>query len=82
MATSKKRRTTYPQELRAEAKARGHGLVTISIEFPNGERLEEQKTADVLQAQFAKWAMVLLFTKEAQSLPDLEGKLKQMMEEA
>jgi len=76
---AKKRRATYPKDLRAEAKAKQHGLVTISIEFANGELSEEQGTVDVLQAQFAKWAMAHLFSDEVRELPDLEQHLRNLI---
>ena len=76
---AKKRRATYPKDLRAEAKSKQHGLVTVSIEFPNGEVLEEQGTADVLQCQFAKWGMVLLFADEVRKLPHLEQIVLQLL---
>jgi hypothetical protein len=77
MAT--KRRATYPKQLRAEAKSKQHGLCTVSIEFPNGELMEHQGTIDVLQGQFAKWAMALLFCDEVRRRPDLESVVKELM---
>ena len=77
---AKKRRATYPKELRSEAKEKQHGLLTISIELSNGELLEEQGTVDVKQAMFAKWAMAMLFCDQVRELPDLEALIKQLME--
>lgn len=75
-----KRRATYPKELRADAKAKQHGLLTISIEFANGTLLEEQRTINIDQAMFAKWAMALLFAEELQKFPDLETTIKELIQ--
>lgn len=74
-----KSRVSYSAELRAAMKDGNCGLLTISLTLPNGERLEEQGTIDVLQCQFAKWAMVALFCPEVRELPDLEQTIKQLM---
>lgn len=66
-----KLRATYPKEIRSLAKSTGRGVATVSIEFSNGERLEAQGPIDELQAEFAKWAMAMLFCEDLQ-LPDLE----------
>lgn len=80
MADSKKLtlRATYPKGLRKMAKERGHGVCTISVEFPNGERMEEQGTVDMKQAEFAKWAMAMLFCEQLQ-LPELEPLIRKLM---
>ena len=74
-----KRRCTYPKELRSEAKAKQDGLLTISLEMPDGTLLEEQAVVTVKQAQFAKWAMVILFCEEIRVLPDLEAMIKELV---
>jgi len=81
MAAKKKVRATYPKDLRAIAKARQQGLCTVSIEFANGERMEHQAPIDVIQAQFAKWAMAILFCEEVRERPDLESVVRKLMEE-
>jgi len=74
-----KRRASYPKELRAEAKAKQHGLLTISIELANGDLLEEQATVDVKQAMFAKWVMAMIFCPEVRDLPDLETTIRELI---
>ena len=74
-----KRRATYPKELRAEAKAKGHGLLTISLEHADGQVLEEQITVDIRDAHFAKWAMVLLCCDEVREKPNLERVVRGLM---
>lgn len=71
-------RVSYSRELRAEAK--GQGLLTISMEFANGERLEEQGTFGPQDLLFAKWAMAMLFCDRLRKLPDLEKVVKDLME--
>jgi serine/threonine protein phosphatase PrpC len=74
-----KRRATYPKELRAAAKAKGHGLLTISLEQANGELVEEQITVDIKSAHFAKWAMVILCCDEVREKPNLERVVRGLM---
>jgi len=84
MATKKepklKLRATYPKEIRAAAKAEGKGVATVSIEFPNGDRLEHQGPIDHLQGEFAKWAMAMLFAEKLTELPDLQAICKELIE--
>ncbi len=75
-----KLRTTYPKELRAEAKAAGKGVITISIEFPNGEREERQMAGSAIECRFAKWAGVLLTEPRARPIPDLEELVRNHLE--
>ena len=76
--TSKiKLRTTYPKEIRAKAKAERKGVATISIEFPNGERMETQGPVDHLQCEFLRWASVMMFCDE---LPDLHDIVKELVD--
>lgn len=74
-----KRRATYSKELRKQAKEEQKGLLTISIELQNGERMEEQGVFAPEQLLFAKWAMAMLFCDELRSLPDLEGMIRRLM---
>ena len=67
-----KLRTSYTKELRAEAKAAGKGVITVSIEFPNGDREERQMVGNANQCRFARWAGVLLSEPEVGNLIDLE----------
>ncbi len=76
-----KLRTTYPKEIRSLAKQRYHGVCTVSIEFANGDRMEEQGTIDVSQGQFAKWAMAMLFCEQLKDLPDLEPLIQSLINE-
>ncbi len=83
MATEKtpklKLRTTYPKELRAEAKAAGKGVITVSIEFPNGDREERQMTGNAVECRFARWAAVMLQHPESRPLPDLEEVVRDVL---
>ena len=79
--TSKPRsRVSYAAELRADAKARSLGLVTISVTTPSGERSEAQGALTPLQCKFARWAAALLFCQDVQQLPDIESLLLHLIE--
>jgi len=75
-----KTRVTYPKELKAEAKGPDYGLVTISVTFPDGSRLEEQQVCSANECQFAKWTMACLFTDIPRPLPDLQNILRSYVE--
>ncbi len=75
-----KLRTSYPKELRAEAKAAGKGVITVSIEFPNGEREERQMAGSAIECRFARWAGVLLSEERSRPLPDLEELIRKHLE--
>lgn len=75
-----KSRVSYPKEVRAAAKAAGHGLLTVSLKMANGELLEEQTDVGMLDTKFAKWAMVLLFCEEVRDKPDMEKVVRELME--
>jgi hypothetical protein len=75
-----KSRVTYPAELRSRAKVYQAGLVTIAVQFPDGTKMEQQGTADVLGCQVAKWAMALLFADDVKNLPNLERTLKELLD--
>ena len=75
-----KLRTSYPKELRAEAKAAGKGVITVSIEFPNGEREERQMVANAAECRLAKWCAVLLSEPRSRPLPDLEELIRTHLE--
>lgn len=77
-----KLRTSYPKELRSEAKAAGRGVITVSIEFPNGEREERQMTGSAVECRFARWAGVLLSEPRSRPLPDLEELIRTHLEES
>lgn len=77
---AKKRRCTYSKELRAEQKMKQGCLVTISVEFPNKELLEEQGVVDIKAGQFTKWIMAKLFCPEVKNLPDLETYIRERLE--
>lgn len=75
-----KTRVAYEKGMRASAKERREGLVTISVTTPDGERYEEQKVATVDECRFARWAMALLFCDEVvRRLPDLQGTIRRLM---
>jgi hypothetical protein len=80
VAARSKSRVSYPAELRSRAKVYQAGLVTIAVQFPDGTKMEQQGTADVLGCQFAKWAMALLFADDVKNLPDLERTLKELLD--
>ena len=75
-----KLRCSYPKELRAEAKAAGKGVITVSIEFPNGEREERQMAGNAIECRFAKWAGVLLTEQRSRPIPDLEELIRTHLE--
>ena len=41
-----KSRVSYDKQLRADAKAAGQGLITVSVTHPNGDRTEYQVHGD------------------------------------
>lgn len=78
--SAEKTRVSYGKEVRDAAKARGEGLITISITMPNGERVEHQAGADPKSCMFAKWAAAILFCPDVKQLPDLENLIRNLME--
>ena len=78
MADAKKKepklklRTTYPAGMVTGAKAKGLGVITVSIQFPNGDREERQMEGSAIQCRFARWAGVLLSEPQVKDLVDLE----------
>lgn len=79
-AAKARSRVSYSKDMRADARARQDGLVTISVETPDGERHEGQAIADPLRCRFARWAAAVLFCPEVRDLPDLESLVRQLME--
>ena len=77
--SKKKKRPTYPKELRKQAKEEQKGLLTIGIEFLNGERMEEQGVFSPEQLMFVKWVMAMMFCEEVRTLPKLEGMIRELM---
>lgn len=75
-----KLRTTYPAGVRTAAKAAQQGVGTVSIEFANGDRMEQQGPLTVEQAQFLKWAMAIVFCQEINRIPDLEPLIRKLVE--
>lgn len=75
-----KTRVAYPKELKKEAKNPDFGLVTISVTFPDGSRLEEQQVCSASECQFAKWAAACLFADIPRPLPDLQKILRNYVE--
>ena len=51
-----KLRTTYPAGMVTAAKKKGLGVITVSIQFPNGDREERQMEGNAIQCRFARWA--------------------------
>lgn len=76
-----KSRVSYSREIREEASLNLKGLVTISISFLDGSKLEHQMSADVDECQFAKWAAVLLGRKDVRPVPQLEALIQKVCEE-
>lgn len=76
-----KTRVSYPKEIRSEANFMMKGMVTISVTFPDGTRLEQQQSADVDECQFAKWAAVLLGRPDVRPLPLLEDVVREVCEQ-
>lgn len=79
MSESKKTRVSYPKELRATAKDRQLGVATVHIDFPSGERLEEQGVLTLQQMRFLRWAAAVVFCPEVRDLPDLGATIRRMM---
>tara|TARA_R110000764_G_scaffold36736_2_gene82007 strand:+ start:33877 stop:34140 length:264 start_codon:yes stop_codon:yes gene_type:complete len=85
MAAAKKEpklklRTTYPAGMVNEAKAQGLGVITVSIQFPNGDREERQMEGTALECRFARWAGVLLSEPRVKPLVDLEEIVRDALE--
>ena len=85
MATGKKEpklklRTTYPAGMVNEAKAKGKGVITVSIQFPNGDREERQMEGNAKECRFARWAAVLLSEQQVKDLVDLEEIVRDALE--
>jgi len=76
-----KSRVSYAKEVRSEASLAMKGLATISITFLDGTRLEQQQAVTVDEAQFLKWAAVLLGRPDVRPLPKLEDLVRQICEE-
>tara|TARA_R110000744_G_scaffold380215_1_gene500202 strand:- start:3399 stop:3647 length:249 start_codon:yes stop_codon:yes gene_type:complete len=82
MAEKKKKlRTTYPAGMVTDAKAKGLGVITVSIQFPDGTREERQTTGNAKECHFARWAGVLLTEQEVKGLVDLEAVVRAAVEE-
>lgn len=77
-----KTRCSYEKEVRAQAKAGGLGLITVSVTHANGDRYEVQVAANASDCRFAKWAGVLLSEEEARPLPDLEQFVREHVEKS
>tara|TARA_R110002167_G_scaffold93122_1_gene249755 strand:+ start:10968 stop:11216 length:249 start_codon:yes stop_codon:yes gene_type:complete len=75
-----KLRASFPAELRAKAKAENAGVISISIEFPNGDREERQMTGNALECRFARWAAVMLSEPQVKELVDLEEVVRDALE--
>jgi len=75
-----KLRTSYPADLRKQAKAEGKGVITVSIEFPNGDREERQMTGNAKECRFARWAGVILSEAKVKDLLDLEEIVRDALE--
>jgi len=78
MVEKAKSRVSYDKDLRAEAKAAGQGLITISVTQPNGERIEYQVAGNAEMCRFAKWAGVCLGEDEVR--PCLETIVQEYIE--
>lgn len=79
MSVAKKTRVTYSKELRAAAKDRQLGVATVHVDFPNGERLEEQGVLTLEQMHFLRWAAAMVFCPEVKALPNLEETVRRLM---
>lgn len=77
--SSEKKRATYPKELRAEAKAAGLGLVTVSVLTEDGITTEYQTMADVQQCRFARWAGAIVANRDELGI-DLEAVVQSRLE--
>jgi hypothetical protein len=77
---AEKTHVSYPKDLRADAKARGLGLVTVHIAFPDGEQREYQLSAEPHECRFAAWAGALLKHPRIRPLPDLEALVRERIE--
>lgn len=73
------RKISYASEITQAAKAGEGAKATVSVVFPDKSRFDEQQAVTVTQANFLKWAAAMVFCKESQALPDLEGMLRKLM---
>ncbi len=71
-----KLRMTYPKGFREK----GKGVACVSIEMPNGDRMENFERIDHLQAEFLRWAAAIAFCKEVRELPNLHDIIKDLMD--
>lgn len=71
--SSKKRsRVSYPAAIRAEAKAIGGGLITVSVMNPDGTCNEFQRAALAKECHFARW-MGELLTDPDRDIPEVSA---------
>ena len=68
-------RMTYPKGFRVK----GKGVACVSIEAPNGDRMENFEQVDHLQCEFLKWAAAIAFCEELRELPDLQEIVRNLM---
>jgi hypothetical protein len=65
---------TYSKDVREEAKRLGCGMLTVSIVFPDGSRIDEQRAcASLAEPQLVKWALAAVACEELRGLVDLEA---------
>jgi hypothetical protein len=72
-----KSRATYSKEMRSEAKAKGLGLVTISVSYPNGEIYELQMPADPVACRCVAWTGGLI--ESGGEIPDIESEVRRLL---
>lgn len=68
------KKISYPKEVRDAAKEAGCGMATVSIVFPDGSRIDEQRAcASLAEPQFLKWALAAAACEELRGRIDLEA---------
>lgn len=81
MAEQKQKpRASYSRGLRDQAKREQGVLWTVSMEFPDKTRLEAQGVAEVYDAQFLKWALVVMARDDLRPPGGLEEIVRQLVE--
>ena len=67
-------RTTFPKELRQEAKESQGAMAAGATILPDGQKIQHQGVLDVVGSHRFRWAMKLFFDPsiDSRDLPDFE----------
>lgn len=72
--------TRPTKEMRAEAKARGAGVVHVRIVFPSRAKFEASGIADAAACRFMKWAAAAALCPEFRDRPDVQEFLRSVVD--